>query len=298
MKNQNNKSIQITAEWLATKKPFRAKDAHKGTFGTLSVRVGSFGMVGASAMCARAALRSGVGLVQFASDKIWVPSLMTLCPESIAQIFPEGCEQKIRFWRKILTEHGAVVVGPGLKPTEKNILRELLFLVESVPSLLLDAGAITIMSQYSDLFSEALKKRKESLVDPVVLTPHPGEFSRLAPKWDKSDRTKVPLKYATENGVVLVLKGHRTAVFSPDGQHFVNMTGNNGLAKAGSGDVLSGIIGGFLAQKISPLDAAVAGVYFHGLAGDIISERMGCRAMQPTDLFQALPDAYEQCGWK
>lgn len=298
MLSDNKNMTIVTPHLIKENEPYRPLEGHKGMFGTLSVRVGSLGMGGASLLCGRAALSSGVGLVRFFSNKDMVAPLLMGAPEAVTDVFPEQCERRIRLWRSILKKISAVVIGPGLHPDEKDILNEILFLVEHAPRLLLDAGAITVISRFPDQFDDALRARKEKIEHPVILTPHPGECARLIPGWDKTDRTSLPSQYAQQKGIVLVLKGYKTVVFTPKTMAYLNTTGNNGLAKAGSGDVLSGIIGGFLAQNIDESVSAFSGVYFHGLAGDIIAERKGVRAMQPTDLINALPDAYDACGWK
>lgn len=288
----------IDSSLISAIAPFRPTDGHKGTFGTLLIRAGSPGMGGAAIMCCEAGLRSGTGLVRLFSSPEMGTVLLRSCPQAVFDARPNSSDETVSLLKRRAAEAGAVVYGPGLDPEGDSALSELQMLLSNVPRLLLDAGAISVLQMNRDKLFPALHARKASSMPPVVLTPHPGEFSRLLPEWDKSDRVDLPGRFATEHGMILVLKGHETAIFSPSGLWYINTVGNDGLAKGGSGDVLAGLIGGFMAQGIDPEQAALAGVFFHGLSGDIVSNRLGARFMQPTDLFDGLPEAYRSCGWQ
>lgn len=278
--------------------PFRPADGHKGTFGTLLICAGSPGMGGAAIMCCEAGLRSGTGLVRVFSGFELMDPLLNTCPQAVFEARPESVGDGVSRMQIRAAEADAVVFGPGLNPEGENALPELLALIGNAPRLLLDAGAMSVLEKHRDTLFTALLHRKASALPPLILTPHPGEFSRIMPEWDKSDRVRIPGQFASEYGVILVLKGHQTAVFTPAGLWYINTVGNDGLAKGGSGDVLSGLIGGFMAQGIEPESAAISGVYFHGLSGDITGRRLGRRFMQPTDLFDGLPEAFRSCGWQ
>ncbi len=288
----------IDGALVSAQAPFRPTDGHKGTFGTLLICAGSPGMGGAAILCCEAGLRSGTGLVRVFSGSDLVTPMLNACPQAVFEVRPSPVEKAVSRLRIRAAEAGAVVYGPGLNPDEESALPELQALINETPRILLDAGAMSVLERHRDLIFSALLHRKASTLPPPVLTPHPGEFSRIMPEWDKSDRARLPGRFASEYGVILVLKGHQTAVFAPGGVWYINTVGNDGLAKGGSGDVLAGLIGGFMAQGIDPESAAVAGVYFHGLSGDITSERLGRRYMQPTDLLESLPEAFRSCGWQ
>ncbi|MBN1892080.1 MAG: NAD(P)H-hydrate dehydratase [Clostridiales bacterium] len=288
----------IDSSMISAIAPFRPIDGHKGTFGTLLICAGSPGMGGAAIMCCEAGLRSGTGLVRLFSVPEMATALLHSCPQAVFDARPDLREDSVSLLKTRAAEAGAVVFGPGLDPEGDGALSELQMLISDAPRLLLDAGAISVLQLNRDKLFPALLARKASSMPPVVLTPHPGEFSSLVPEWDKSDRVDIPGRFATDHGVILVLKGHETAIFSPSGLWYINTVGNNGLAKGGSGDVLAGLIGGFMAQGIDPEQAALAGVFFHGLSGDIVSGRLGARFMQPTDLFDGLPEAFRSCGWQ
>jgi NAD(P)H-hydrate epimerase len=278
--------------------PFRPADGHKGTFGTLLISAGSPGMGGAAIMCCEAGLRSGTGLVRIFSGRELSDPMLNACPQAVFEIRPEEVGDGVSRLKSLVAEADAVVYGPGLDPEGEYMPPELMMLIENTPRLLLDAGAMSIIQKHREPLMNALMRRKASALPAPVLTPHPGEFSRIMPEWDKSDRVRIPGWFASEYGVILVLKGHQTAIFTPAGLWYINTVGNDGLAKGGSGDVLAGLIGGFMAQGIEPETAAVAGVYFHGLSGDITAGRLGRRYMQPTDLLGGLSEAFRECGWQ
>ncbi|NLT12492.1 MAG: NAD(P)H-hydrate dehydratase [Clostridiaceae bacterium] len=294
----NIQVIRVDQSVVSSMSPVRPKDGHKGTFGTLTVRAGSENMAGAAALCVSAALRSGVGLVRLFSEERVISNTFSLIPEALTQVLPIDSADRIRLWRKFDLNRTAVVIGPGLNTDDQSTLDELSFLLLNADLLLLDAGAITLLSESIPRMNELFSERYEKGMPPPILTPHPGEFKRLVPDWNRSDRLTRPSDFARTNRVILVLKGYETGIFSPDGLCYINTTGNAGLAKGGSGDLLSGLIGGFTAQGISALQSAVAGVYFHGLASDILSESLGQRAMRPIELADAFSEAYKRCGWE
>jgi NAD(P)H-hydrate epimerase len=296
-KQERIEAIDVDIKMVTSLAPVRPPDGHKGTFGTLLIRAGSEEMGGAAYMCCEAALRSGVGLVRMFVDQVLIGSMLPLCPQAVYTSASGSPEERIRQWRKLLDAAGATVFGPGLDLHAEGIVSELLFLIENAPKLILDAGAMTVLSENREILFPALSERVTKNFPPAILTPHPGEFSRLVSDWDSRDRHHVPQKFAVQNSVILVLKGHHTAVFTPEGIWYISTSGNDGLAKGGSGDVLAGLIGGFLAQGMVSSQAAISGVFIHGLCGELASERLGKRYMQPTDLFGFLPETFRRCGW-
>jgi hydroxyethylthiazole kinase-like uncharacterized protein yjeF len=268
----------ITSADIALSK--RHRSAHKGDFGHLLIVAGSEGYTGAPVLCAHAAARTGAGLVTLAVPRAVYPIVAASCPPEIMprpfDEFPETAG------------FDAFAIGPGLgqKPEVQKLVWRL---VSSIPApMVVDADALNALAQAP----AALAKVRGSL----VLTPHPGEMGRLTGKSAKevqANRWDVARDFAREHGVVTVLKGAGTVVTDKSGKLWVNSTGNPGMAKGGMGDALTGIIGALLAQGLSPLDAARTGVFVHGLAGDIASERHGQRAMLVSDLIASLGAAFE-----
>lgn len=270
----------------------RLSDTHKGTYGHLFIIGGSPGMTGAVCLAGMAALRSGCGLVTAGVPaglneimEIKMTEVITLpLPETEERtIGHEAVEAALSFAQ---ANARAVVVGPGLsrqRETASFVKRLLPGL--TVPTVV-DADALNILAD--DV--RQLKKVKV----PLILTPHPGEMARLAKKDVRDiqeDREDVARDFARKHGVFLVLKGHRTVV--TDGGHVhVNLTGNPGMATAGSGDVLAGMIGSFLVQDIEPFQACRLGVYLHGLAGDLAAKEGSEQSLIASDIISFLPKAF------
>ena len=266
--------------------PAVPEDSHKGRFGHLLTVCGSVGMGGAATLAATAALKSGTGLVSaFVPERFrdrlpnQPPEVMTLSsPGSADRLTPEHTDAALRH----AASRNAVVLGCGLgsHPETGEFVRA--FVVEAEVPLLVDADGLNHLS------GQDLAERS----GPTVLTPHPKELSRLCGQSVaeiQTSRIATARHWAQEWEVVLVLKGSRTVVAAPDGAVFLNPTGNAGLATAGSGDVLSGMIGGFLAQGCSPLAAALVGVYLHGLAADtLVQVGLLPSALIASDLFRGI----------
>lgn len=267
----------------------RPADSHKYDFGHVLVAGGRPGMVGAPFLAAQAAMRVGAGLVTIVSsapviDKLEkrVVEIMTL---SLEDVTPKARTPLIDYLneRKV----SVCVIGPGMRPEAKPVLVTLLESTE-LP-LVIDGGALAILKDNLQL----LDKDREG----IILTPHMGEFQRFFE--DKLPGNADTLKgfsqdFSDKYNLTLVLKGNPTYVFSPRKGVYVNTTGGPGLATAGSGDVLSGVIGGLLAQDLSPYKAATAGVYLHGLAGDIATAQKTEPGMIASDVIQALPEAFKR----
>lgn len=266
--------------------PERKPDSHKGDYGRVLVVAGSRGMAGAATLAAEAAYRSGAGLVYIACPSVIVDvmSIKTTCAvvwpfeeaRAVAQIleFSEKCD--------------VAVIGPGLSqaPTIAAAVREVVGAIE-IP-LVLDADGLNAFESFPELLGRGHAPR--------VITPHPGEAARLLrslPSEIQSNRPAVAKDLAERFLAIAVLKGHRTIV--TDGkQTYVNKTGNPGMATGGTGDVLSGIIGALIGQKLSPYDAACLGVRVHGKAGDLAARKVGQVSLMATDLLQSLPDAFRK----
>lgn len=266
----------IDAALVASLLPDRAADAHKGSVGTVLMAAGSEGMTGAAVLAAASALRGGAGLVRCAIPYGLLPILSTLVPEVVGIPLKEDallwtCSAGDDLWPYIQSAD-ALLIGPGL-PVQGETAELLDRIIDeaSVP-LVLDAGALGILASGAP---NSLKPGQ------TVLTPHPGEMARLmhcTVAEVLQDPMKAAQKMAQKLGAVVVLKGAGTVVADSSGHVFINTTGNSGMATAGAGDVLAGLIVSLLAQGLEPLQAAVCGVWLHGLAGDLAAEAVGRQA--------------------
>lgn len=281
--------MDITASYVKSVLPCRDPLGHKGTFGKVYGLCGAVGYTGAPYLAAEAAVRSGSGLVFLGvPEKVW-PIVAAKCDSAMPTPVPEkdggvslAAESVIRHK---LAGMDAYLMGCGLgrNPETEQLVRRLLNV--NLP-LVLDADGINALEGHID----TLACRRNL---PTVLTPHAGEFARVG--GDNSlPRKEAAKAFAVEHGVVLVLKGHGTVVAAPDGRAMVNTTGNNGLAKGGSGDILSGMVLSLLGQGMPPFEAACAAVFVHGLAGDMAARDKGARGMTPADVLQMLPYAYKE----
>jgi hydroxyethylthiazole kinase-like uncharacterized protein yjeF len=263
--------------------PRRRRSAHKGDFGHLLVIAGSEGYTGAPVICAHAAARAGVGLVTLAVTRDIYPIVASSCP-------PEVMPRPVTFDEltpNYLSQFDAIALGPGLgqKPEVQKAVWKLV--TSASARMVADADALNALAHGV----AALKKVKGRM----MVTPHPGEMARLVGKSAKevqAQRWEIARGFAQEYGVVTVLKGAGTVVADHSGKLWINSTGNPGMAKGGMGDALTGIIGALLAQGLSPFDAARAGVFVHGLAGDLASQKRGERAMLVSDLILSLGAAF------
>lgn len=271
--------------------PDRPEDIHKGLCGRVLVIAGSQGMTGAGAMASEAALRSGAGLVTWALPEALNAIAETLCVEVITWPIPgtETGSPAIEA-RELLSEAShesdAVVLGSGLSTAGETgeLLR--LLIPEIHAPMVLDAGGLTAM----DAKLKPLAKRRR----PTVLTPHPGEMSRLVGKKVdeiQADRTGEAKALAERTETVVLLKGAGTVITDGERVH-ENTTGNPGMATAGSGDVLAGMLAAFLAQGMEPFEATVLAAHLHGMAGDIAAETTGVHGLMARDIVASLPRAF------
>lgn len=277
----------IDREMIAAIYKPRGRFGHKGTYGHALVIAGSYGKIGAAVLAAGACLRSGAGLVSCHIPKCGYEIMQSAVPEAMVMTdFNSSFVTKIE---ADLTSYKSVGIGPGIGRASETVT----FLQELLKSynrpMVLDADALNITGSNRHLL-KAFPKGS-------ILTPHPKEFTRLFDESkDEFDRIGVAMRKAKELGVVIVLKGHHTTIATPDGNIFFNSTGNAGMATGGSGDVLTGILTGLLAQGYESVEAAVLGVYLHGLAGDIAAAELSKEAMIAGDIVKALGLAYQQSG--
>lgn len=273
----------ITGEMLLPHFPPRDPESHKGSYGRLLVAAGSDGMAGAARLCAEGALRCGVGLVTAALPRSIYPIVSAALPEAVCLPL-EGTDATARAaLRAAAKAADAAVLGCGMgrSPGAQALIWDLLCHGDS--PLVLDADGINAVSLHID--------RLKTVRRPLVLTPHPGEMARLTGRSVdeiETHRAAVARAFAEEYGVTLVLKGHRTLIAAPCRPLLRNPTGNPGMATGGSGDVLAGMIGAFLAQGFDTCAAAICGVYLHGLAGDRAAAKLSQHAMLPRDLIAEL----------
>ena len=262
--------------------PRRRRDSHKGDYGRILLLCGSRGYTGAAALAARGALRCGAGLVYlgvpesiYAIEAVKLDEAVVLpLPDENGMLSADTCGQI----QPLLGRMDAVLFGcgSGIGTGTETVLR---FLLQNASCpLVLDADGITLASRHKD----ELRGR----TSPTILTPHDGEFARLMPK--DADRLTQTEDLSRDLGCVIVRKGHRSLICG-EGESFENRTGNPGMATGGSGDVLAGIITALLGQKLSPMDAASAGAWLHGRAGDLCADRLGEYGLLPGDLVEELP---------
>ena len=274
--------------------PRRKADSNKGDYGHVFVLAGSAGFTGAAALCSQAALVSGSGLVTLGIAKSLNPIMARKLTEVMTRPLPETSGQTLSekaypAIMKFSEKADCIALGPGLSrdPSTQRLVRKLITTLKK--PVVIDADGINAFEGKADL----LKRAKA----PVVITPHPGEMSRLSGlsvKRIAAAKEKVAKEFANKYNVVCVLKGHRTVVARPDGKTYVNPTGNPGMAKGGTGDVLTGIIASFIGQGMRPFDAAMLGVYLHGFAGDLAAKEKGEISMLASDLLNKIPAAIKK----
>lgn len=266
--------------------PGRKKETHKGDYGKVFILAGCDGMLGAAILASRACLRSGAGVVYLGIPARSKDAVNIATPEVIVV----GGESANDF-SDVILKADVFAFGPGLGERRK-ISRELMYKLSALKitkPILLDADGIAAFN--NDIGS--LKNLSLNL----ILTPHPGELSKLLSK-SVDEIIENKEKYASETAkylnIVVVLKGNKTVVADKSGHVFINRTGNPGMATAGSGDVLSGMIAGFIGQKMAAFEAACAGVYIHGLAGDFAAVKSGEYGMIASDIISNIPDAIKK----
>lgn len=265
--------------------PRRPRTAHKGDFGKIFILAGSEGYTGAPVLAARAALRTGAGLVYLAVPREIYPIIAAKCDESMPFPLPEDYAAILERSRSC----DVALVGPGLGRAPKTEKLVLSLLADLEIPVVLDADGINALAGHIDI----LDKRSPL----TVLTPHEGEFTRLTGcALPVKDRLSAARDFARAHGCILVLKGHGTVTAAPDGAAWINASGNPGMAKGGSGDVLAGMIAALLGQKHllkewgNTAELVSQAVQLHGLAGDACAQKLGEYAMLPTDLIEALPE--------
>ena len=255
----------------------RIPESYKGNYGHALLVCGSKGMMGAAVLSARGALKSGCGLVTLHIPVPYETVLYQTVPQAMLSL---DSGEHFSCVPDRLEKYTAVGIGCGVGRADDSIaaLRDLLKRAGKLScKMILDVDAINMVAMDRQCL--------EVVPAGTVFTPHEGEFERLVGKWDSSEHKIEKLRnFAGIHSVVVVLKGHNTRVCDSEGNIFINHTGNAGMAKGGSGDVLTGLITGLLARGYAPVDAAVIGVYFHGKAGDIAAKCLGMESMNSGDI--------------
>lgn len=274
---------QLDHEQVLRILPDRKPWTHKGDYGKILLLCGSRGYTGAAALAAMGALRSGAGLVYLGvPESIYAIEAVKLTEPVVFPLpddqgmFSLGALEAVR---PRLNSMDAVLIGPGIGRSAGAMALTEMVLKEFTGPVILDADGITVMSAHKDIMRERTA--------PLILTPHDGEFSRLA-GMPGDDRVAAAVDLARELGSIVLLKGHKTVITDGE-QVYLNQTGNPGMAVGGSGDVLSGIIVSLCGQGIEPLMAATCGAWLHGAAGDLCAKEIGQYGMLPTDMLNVLP---------
>jgi len=292
LKNDKIKTNMVTQEIVKSLLPLRATSSHKGSFGKVLILAGSAGMTGAAYLASDAAMRSGTGIVVLGIPRslnqimeVKLTEVMTLpLAETKKQSLGEEAEETIL---KLMKDFSVLGVGPGIsRELETQQLVRKIIEKSNIP-LVVDADAIYALSKDTTI----LKKVKV----PLVITPHPGEMAKLINKdidYVLDNQLDIAREIAQEFGIIVVLKGARTIVVNKEGEAYINIGDNSGMATGGTGDVLTGIICGLIAQGADSFSAAIAGVYIHSLAGNLARDIKGERGMIASDILSQIPQAF------
>jgi hydroxyethylthiazole kinase-like uncharacterized protein yjeF len=277
----------------------RRPDSNKGNFGHVLVVGGSLGKAGAAAMAGMSALRTGAGLSTVATAASVLPTVAGFHPELMTEPLQETEAGTISLraleygrFDELVRAKSVLAIGPGISrhPETAEFVRTIVTKYEM--AMVVDADGLNAFERKTAQLNGKTR--------PLVITPHPGEMARLVgstPADVQKDRLKVARTFAREHELIVVLKGHRTLIAHPDGTVWVNTTGNPGMATGGTGDILTGMVAGMMAQHPDQsFEAVLAAVYLHGLAGDVACESMGEQCLVATDLVRALPEAFRRMG--
>ena len=284
----------ITAELVRGIAPVRPDSGHKNDFGHVVVCAGSKYMTGALVLASSSALRSGAGLVTaFSCEEALLP-VRTGLPCAMTAAWGPDVVSSLKAADRLISRSNSCAIGPGFDESDLRSKALVLEFIENAPSLVIDAGALNIISRHREELLPAVAARKASGLAPAVLTPHVGEMGRLL---GGEVTHEACVQFARENTCLLILKNNKTTIYTPHDTWYSIQGDNSGMAKGGSGDALTGLIAGLLAQGVNPCGAGIAGVFLHSLAGKIASREVGKRAMLPTDVINALPEAFRESGW-
>jgi NAD(P)H-hydrate epimerase len=289
----------LTKDKVSPLIPQRPRYSHKGNYGHVLIIAGSKGKTGAAIMAAKACLRSGAGLVTLGIPKSLADVFQSRVTEEMILALPDKgdgtlSQRASRVILNFLNERATTLaIGPGIGiSSDTKKLMDILIKTSTTP-MLIDADGINSLKGERAIFSKSKA--------PIILTPHLGEMVRLLGKQKggsvktqdiERNRINIPVSFAKETGTYLVLKGVPTIIAGPDGMAYINSTGNPGMASAGTGDVLTGMISAFLGQGLSPIHASILGVYMHGFAGDSAAAEKGEHPLIATDIIEKIPFAF------
>lgn len=304
---------EITENMVWERVPERVQDSHKGTYGKVLCVAGSSRFRGAAALCTEGALRSGCGIVTLATVEPVFASVQPRMPEAILLSCSQsdalnekdewfggidGSEaSKLR--SELKNGYSALVIGPGMGNTDDTAALTKALVTDTAVTAVLDADALNALARKPDNDPQVRSYAGQNLTylphaasgGRLIITPHPGELARLCGctiKQIKDSPAEIAVLYAIKNNCVVVLKEHRTIIATPEGRIYRNTSGNSGLARGGSGDILAGMIGSLAAQGLSAEDAAICGVWLHGRAAERCSARRSQTCMLPHDIFEDL----------
>ena len=282
LKSIDTSYFYLTRKSVKEKIHKREKFDHKGTYGHALLIAGSFGKMGACILSARACLRSGVGLLTVHVPKSGYSIIQSSVPEAMASVYEDESFFSSEFE---VSSFSSIGVGPGLG-LSKETSHAFLKLVEQGKPLIIDADGLNLLAANPEWIKQ--------IPSGSILTPHPKEFERLVGSWQNDfERLEKQKKLSTDSKSVIILKGAHSSIATADGKIYFNSTGNPGMATGGSGDVLTGILTGLLAQGYSAPDAAIVGVYLHGLSGDLAAREKGQQSLIASDLIDFLPAAFK-----
>ncbi|MCZ6802125.1 MAG: NAD(P)H-hydrate dehydratase [Nitrospirae bacterium] len=294
VKETSSTSYLLTPSLMRPLQPVRTRNSHKGTCGHTGIIAGSPGKTGAAALAAQASLRTGAGLVTVATPAQAHSALESKLLEAMSLPFPDTKSGTLGLSAlpslcEFQKNRTSLAIGPGITTHPETVELIHAFLPHISKPCVLDADALNALAGHCDLL--------RLCPQPLILTPHPGEMARLSSpipgKTINSDRLGIASGFAQLYGVIVILKGARTVIAHPNGHVAICPTGNPGMATAGSGDVLTGVLGSLLAQGLSAWDAAQLGVYLHGMAGDLAAEQVGHIGMIASDIIAHLPQAIQ-----
>ena len=280
----------------------RKLNTHKSDYGHIFILAGSLGFTGAAVLCVNSAMRAGAGLVTLGIAKSLYPIVAKrIFLEVMARPLPETKDRTLSLsaYRQIYNlskKADVLALGPGLSknPSTQKLVRKIISSIHT--PLVIDADGLNALAGHLDLLLSAIRYPLSA-----ILTPHPGEFSRLTGKssaYIQKNREILAKKFASDYNVILVLKGHRTIVAGPGKKIYVNKTGNPGMATAGSGDVLTGMLAALMGQGLGGFEAAKSGVYLHGLAGDLAAKEKTQAGMLASDIIEKIPEAIKLANRK
>jgi len=283
LKNEKQDTVFVDENFSRQIFKQRNQFAHKGNFGHALLVAGSYGKIGAAVLAAKACLHSGVGLLTCYLPKCGYEIMQTALPE--AMVMTDENEAIVAQLPESIENYTVIGIGPGIG-TAYETQKLISFICRRYKKpLVIDADGLNCISQQKDLLQQ--------LPPLSILTPHPKEFDRLFGEHKNDfERLDTAKQKSKQHNIIVVLKSHHTAIVTPSGNVFLNSTGNAGMAKGGSGDVLTGIITSLVAQNYLPQEAAILGVYLHGLAGDFAAKALGKQAMVATDITNYLSPAF------